>query len=239
MRLLPYLFFIFGYYVIRATLLLPVSREFYLAFLNVGQGDSIVIHSPDYGSAMVDTGYNYQANYLSARRSVFPICQLKTVIITHYDQDHVGGLDRVLRYCPTTPVADNLARGDLLALGSTRLAVLSPAVKNLSHEENDDSIVILLTRQDFTALLTGDAGTAVLETALSGLETYVDVYKVSHHGSKHNTSLNLLNKIRPKLCVISVGRNNFGHPSPDVLRDLKLVGCRTLRTDLDGTIVLY
>ncbi len=239
MRLLPYLFFIFGYYVIRATLLLPVSREFYLAFLNVGQGDSIVIHSPDYGSAMVDTGYNYQANYLSARRSVFPICRLKTVIITHYDQDHVGGLDRVLRYCPATPVADNLARGDLLALGSTKLEVLSPAVKNLSHEENDDAIVILLTRQDFTALLTGDAGTAVLETALSGLETYVGVYKVSHHGSKYNTSLNLLQKIRPKICVISVGRNNFGHPSPDVLHALELVNCTILRTDLDGTIVLY
>jgi len=239
MRLLPYLVFIFGYYVVRAVLLLPAGHEFYLTILNVGQGDSIVIHSPDYGPVMVDTGYNYQANYLSARRSVFPICQLKTVIITHYDRDHVGGLDRVLRYCPETAVADNLARGDLLTLGSTRLEVLSPAVKNLSHEENDDSIVVLLTRKDFTALLTGDAGTAVLESALSGLEIYVDVYKVSHHGSKYNTSLGLLQKLRPKICVIPVGRNNFGHPSPDVLRDLELVGCTTLRTDLDGTIVLY
>ncbi len=239
MRLLPYLFFIIGHYITRAIFLLPASREFSLTFLDVGQGDSIVIHNPSYGSVMVDTGYNYQANYLSARRSIFPICQLKSVIITHYDRDHAGGLERIIRYCPSIAVLDNLSKGDILVLGSARLEVLSPENKNLSHEENDDSIVTLLTGGGFRALLTGDAGKGVLERALSELNCHVDIYKVSHHGSKYNTSLRLLEKIRPKLCVVSVGRNSFGHPSPDVLRDLSSVGCKIFRTDYDGTIVIY
>lgn len=239
MKLLPYLIFVIGYYVIRAVVVVPANRSFYLAILNVGQGDGIFINSPGYGAFMVDTGFNYQANYLSARRSVFPICHLKTVFLTHYDFDHIGGLDRISRYCRHIDVKDNLSRGDFLTLGGVQIKVLSPPMKNSSHEENDDSIVMLLSFGDFRALLTGDAGITALEKAFSSLLGPVDVYKVSHHGSKYNTSFDLLSKLKPKICVISVGRNNFGHPSPNVLQDLESVGCKIYRTDLDGTIVLY
>jgi len=239
MKLIPYLVFIVLYYIVRATVVLPANQSFYLAFLNIGQGDSIVINSPGYGAFMVDTGFNYQANYLSARRSVFPVCRLKLVFITHYDFDHAGGLDRMLRYCRDIKIQDNLSSGDQLDLGSVKLEVLSPAKKDSSHEENDDSLVMLLSHGDFKAMLTGDAGTNVLETAFSGVTGHLDVYKVSHHGSKYNTSIDIIDKLQPKICIISVGRNTFGHPSPDVLRYLNSGGCKVYRTDLDGTVVLY
>ena len=239
MKLIPYLVFIVIYYIVRAAVIIPTNRSFYLTFLNVGQGDSIVIHSPGYGSFMVDTGFNYQANYLSARRTVFPICHLKSVFITHYDSDHAGGLDRIERYCRDIKIQDNLSLGDRLDLGSVTLQVLSPARKNSSHEENDDSLVMLLSYGGFKAMLTGDVGTNVLEIAFSEVTDRLDVYKVSHHGSKYNTSMDIITKLQPKICVVPVGRNTFGHPSPDVLQYLTSGGCKVYRTDLDGTIVLY
>jgi competence protein ComEC len=98
---------------------------------------------------------------------------------------------------------------------------------------------MLLTRGNFETLLTGDAGLEVLEKLplidLAGL----DVYKVSHHGSKYNNSFELINQLKPRYCIISVGKNNFGHPAQEVLADLKKSNCKVLRTDQDGTIVLY
>lgn len=239
MRALPYSFFIILYYLVRVLLVMSSNRTFYISFLNVGQGDSFVINSPRYGAVMVDTGFDYQANYMSARYAAFPVCHIKSVFITHYDSDHRGGLDRILRYCPNIKVEDNLSAGDFLTFGGASLEVLSPARKNSSHEDNDDSIVMLLSYGKFRSLLTGDAGVSILRKVLSDFTGHLDVYKVSHHGSKHNTDTGLVSKLKPKVCVVSVGKNNFGHPSQDILNILRLSGCKVYRTDIDGTVVLY
>ena len=248
MKLIPYLSFILLYYLIRILILTPQNGVFSISFLNVGQGDSIVINIPKYGQVMIDTGPDYQANYLSARESWFPICQIKSVIITHYDSDHSGGLNRMSNYCKKLKNYNNIKNGDTLHFGDTYLHVLNPAVEDISREENDDSIVILLDKGSFEALLTGDAGTAIVEELLPKIEAYtkdyvvnngLDVYKVSHHGSKYNTNFDIIRRLKPTSCVIPVGKNNFGHPSKEVISYLKDSGCRVYRTDLEGSVTFY
>jgi len=205
----------------------------------VGQGDSFVIDIPEYGHVLVDTGENYQSNYLSARSTVFPVCSIKSVFITHYDRDHAGGLSRIKKFCRNIRIYDNFSRGDTLRFSDVYFYVLSPAHKGTTHEENDESLVLLLKKGGFSALLTGDAGLDILENLLPGLPAGVDIYKVSHHGSPHNNSFKIVDWLKPKYCVISVGENNYGHPSKDVLADLDRAGCKVYRTDKDSTVVLY
>jgi len=247
-KLFPYVVFIVGYYLLRILLCLPQSDRFFISFLDVGQGDSFVINIPNYGRALIDVGIDYQSNYLSARQSAFPVCNIKSVFITHYDSDHAGGLERFSKFCRNITIYDNLSYEDVVDFGVVKLYVLSPPIKNSTHQENDDSLVMLLKYQDFEALLTGDAGLNALEPVGKIISDYkrkgiisggLDVYKVSHHGSPHNNSKGLIDALKPTRCIISVGKNNYGHPSKEVIRDLADAGCLVQRTDKDGTITLY
>jgi len=103
---------------------------------------------------------------------------------------------------------------------------------------NKTAIVTLLEFGNFQALLTGDVGVEEEEKFLPALGE-VEVLKVAHHGSKYSTSESLLATTRPKLAVISVGANNrYGHPAPEVLERLRVVGAQIRRTDLEGEIEL-
>jgi len=101
---------------------------------------------------------------------------------------------------------------------------------------NKTAIVALLEFGDFQALLPADVGIEEEEKILSALSE-VEVLKVAHHGSKYSTSERLLETIRPKLAVISVGANNrYGHPAPEVLSRLQAIGAKIRRTDLEGEV---
>lgn len=101
---------------------------------------------------------------------------------------------------------------------------------------NETSVVSLLEYGQFQTLLTGDIGFKEEQSFLADLGG-ADVLKVGHHGSKYSTSKDLLEKLKPALAVISVGlKNNYGHPSKEVLERLKEAGAKVWRTDLDGEV---
>ena len=248
MKLFPYIVFIVGYYLLRMLILLPRNTEFYISFLDVGQGDAFVINIPSYGQVLVDTGPDYQSNYLSARAAVFPVCTLRAVFVTHYDSDHAGGLNRINSFCRDLVVYDDLKLGDVMGYGITKVYVLSPPDRNPLRDVNDNSLVLLVKHRDFEALLAGDAGLGMLEPVSKIVDGYkhrglisgdLDVYKVSHHGSRYNSSKDLVRGLKPKRCVISVGKNNYGHPSKVVIQDLSDAGCLVQRTDVAGSITFY
>lgn len=116
--------------------------------------------------------------------------------------------------------------------------------KDLSNkitDENDKSLVILIDSGDFEILYTGDVSSSVLEKLkssrfLSLIDNGLDVYKVPHHGSPGSTNLKLLKMLKPIHCVISVGKNSYGHPSDKMLQELDSVGCIVHRTDVEGII---
>lgn len=99
---------------------------------------------------------------------------------------------------------------------------------------NQYSVVLKLSYGSFGALFTGDIGEK--EEALVGINELVDVLKVAHHGSKYSSSAEFLAVVRPKLAVISVGRNNYGHPTNEALARLTEAGAKIWRTDNQGEL---
>lgn len=116
-----------------------------------------------------------------------------------------------------------------------------PFLKGCRNTERQDanagSVALQAKFGDFSALFFGDLpGEIENSLALSGAVSRSLWLKVSHHGSASSTFPEMVQVVRPLWCSIGVGKNNYGHPNPEVLQRLKEVGCRVLRTDLEGTI---
>lgn len=139
----------------------------------------------------------------------------------------------------------NVFAGDSFEVDGVTFKILWPTKEFLEKsisDINDVSIVIFLDYGDFEALLTGDATDKVLgnidyDEIANLVDGDFDVLKVPHHGSKYSLHRDFYSKLKPKDCVVSVGKNNrFGHPSPLVMEYFEKTGCRVLRTDELGDI---
>ncbi len=127
-----------------------------------------------------------------------------------------------------------------------KMLVLSPpvdlkqsSVGYVADELNDLSLVMKMTFMDFTLLLTGDAGEVPLDVILKrGGDLEAGVLKVPHHGAKDALGFDIVNSIRPRVSVISVGPNAFSHPSPVTLDVLEEIDSIVFRTDLDGAVIV-
>lgn len=133
---------------------------------------------------------------------------------------------------------DKFNSNDGLVL-ATKWPDFSPMVlgaKAVSFNQNESSIIELLSYGQFDVLLTGDADTdSIIEAGRQ--KNKIEILKISHHGSKTGTNKELLETIKPDLAVISVGKKNiYGLPYPKTLEILKELGIKTLRTDQDGEI---
>ena len=151
-------------------------------------------------------------------------------------KDYVGGSGvRVVRVGNDTK----------MSIGKIHLDILNGIENNVGEkkvikdsETNDYSLVLVIKYGRFEALLTGDAPSGILEElSLQGyIPKTINYIKISHHGSKTGLTQALLELIKPQLAIISVGKNNYGHPAPEVLDLLKKNNVRIYRTDLDGDI---
>lgn len=105
---------------------------------------------------------------------------------------------------------------------------------------NEASITTLFSYGDFDILLPGDISSQEEEviSTETDIDKDIEVLKVAHHGSKYSSSEEFLERIDPKLAVISVGKNSWGHPTKEVLERLSQQAIKLLRTDLDGEIEL-
>lgn len=129
---------------------------------------------------------------------------------------------------------DNLATSDLPF--SFNGAVLGMStIENL----NNFSLAFLLEYGDSRALFLGDADSGIQEHILLNNTTLnkIDILKVPHHGARLSLSDNFLEKVIPKVAVISVGKNSFGHPDSDLIKKMQNLGIRVRRTDLEGEIM--
>jgi competence protein ComEC len=241
----------------------PGDRQPYLeaVFFDVGQGDAILVKTPDNRHLLVDGG-----DEGLGRKRILPylrehgITHLDYVVGTHGHQDHLGGLDEVLLKIPAEHVylpednssaahelLDRLRRvkylrrtasgGMMLRLGESVTARIFRV--NAAADENDRSTVLLIRYGKYQLLLTGDLSKEG-EEVLANRYPYLlrsAVLKVGHHGSNLASTSEWLRRVRPAVAVISVGTDNrFGHPGGMALRRLAASGAAIYRTDRHGTI---
>lgn len=236
------------------------QNELNIFYLDVGQGDSTFI-TINGCNMLIDSGNGQDGYYIVQFLKAQNIDKIDYFILTHCDEDHIGGAYKVLDelqigtlYMPSkendTQTYERLLKAiernninintnlkaskeTQYAIGNANWKVLSVDAKN---NLNDSSIVIELAYGNTKYLFMGDATTKV-EEMIEWNE--VDVLKVGHHGSNSSTSKQFLEKVKPKYAIISVGRDNSHNlPDIDIVDRLKNNNIKIYRTDESNTIWL-
>lgn len=244
------------------------SRMLTVTFLDVGQGDSILIETPSGQVILIDGGPD-RAVLAELGRSL-PVYErtIDLLVLTHGDADHVTGLVEVLRRYDVRRVLytgvekrsvvyetwlDEVndegatlitARvGQVFTFDETTAEVLFPFSDlsgQLLEPINDSSLFLRVVYGEIEYLFTGDASSVIEQQLVErNAQIDADVLKVGHHGSGSSSSSAFLKRVSPEFAVIQVGEGNaFDHPRQEVLDRLEAVGSRVLRTDRLGKIEL-
>lgn len=224
--------------------------------LDIGQGDASLIRLPGNVEVLVDGGRAWAYSRLEGALRALGVDDIDIVVATHPDADHIEALPQVLEHFgvgllitgPRKPgdEQDDLLRltaqkqrvrvvqvgaGTALDLSGAKLRFLGPQGDEL--EDNERSVVFVLEYRNYKALFTGDAP-FVSEKRWKSEK--VDILKVGHHGSATSTSDGFLDAFQPKVALIGVGNNTYGHPTQSALDRLNRHGVEIHRTDLEGAI---
>lgn len=236
-----------------------------VSFINVGQGDSILISTADHREILIDAGPPLAADSLVSYLHNRSVSVIDALIITHPDADHLGGAADVLRDftvlsvyhpgvakntsayssfiraaksegCPVHTASDTYPGEYLDLTRSATVEVLN--IDPTASDVNDASIVLEMRTPGKSFLFTGDIDSDVENRLIANhsFDLNVDVLKVAHHGSKYSTSDAFLAATSPEIAVISVGVNTYGHPTNETLSRLYADHVTVLRTDQMGTI---
>ena len=231
--------------------------------LDVGQGESVILTS-DGETALVDCGssnsYKDPGGLAADTLHSMGVRELSAVVVTHYHADHTNGLYEVLRRIPVQTIYlpdiedEYGVRERLVSLAEEKGAQVTYVTKETADTLGDTVLTIyppvqsggdlnelgltaLASAGDFDLLITGDMSGS---TEKKLVETYalpdIEVLVVSHHGSRYSSNIRFLKSVTPEAAVISVGDNNYGHPSEETLQRLLAVGADIWRTDQQGTI---
>ena len=238
----------------------PESENLTVHFIDVGQGDSILLDLGD-TEVLIDGGdkspgvVSYINDYVDGT--------IEVMVATHPHADHIGGLIGVLgafkvdeiwlngdtstsgTYSQFMSAVDSegaevhiARRGDTIHAGNLTFSVLSPV--NLGSDTNDNSIVLSLSYGQVDFLFTGDAQKEAEASMLAAdIVPDVDILKVGHHGSRTASSIQFLQAAKPECAIYMAGiGNSYGHPHPETISNLCEIGAKIYGTDIHGTITI-
>ena len=241
----------------------PVDGDIWVHFIDVGQGDSVLVHSAEH-AVLIDAGPVAATQNVVRHIENLGISVLDYVVATHPHSDHIGGLIGVLDrfevrelWMPDvlhdTATFENfldavernnisistVQAGDLMSAGVIQMTAVAP-VRSGYPNLNDYSIVLRMVYGITSFLFTGDAEAASEnDMVASGRNLQANVLQAGHHGSRTSSTEAFLDAVAPAAVVIQVGAGNqFNHPHPEVLERFAQRGIEVLRTDEWGTITL-
>lgn len=251
-----------------SSLELPVGDEknasFSLTMLDVGQGLSVLIEA-DGEYLLYDGGGRSTSSYVVSYLQQHGVDQIRWLVASHYDEDHISGLVGVLNtteveeallpdYTTDTRIYQSLQnaiaeqnvpvvtplQGDLYTLGSAEIEVVGPG-NNHYAKDNDNSLCLHVSYGNFQCLLTGDdEQNAEEDMVRSGQDLSCDVYVVGHHGSASSSSDALLDTAAPQYAFLSVDEGNpYGHLAEETLESIQRRGIALYRTDKQGEVTVY
>ncbi len=237
---------------------LSFPADWQIAACDIGQGDAVVVRDGD-RYALVDVGPDPKP--LAACLRTLGISRIDLLVLTHYDLDHIGGIDAVIGMVDSALVGvpeddqdeklkerlteggaavREAARGDTGALGELRWEILWPKRgSSVMQTGNDGSVIIGFDGRGIRSLFLGDLGEESQNAMRSASKPgKVDVVKVAHHGSA-DQSPELYATLGATVGLISVGADNgYGHPTDNVLDILQAAGTVAVRTDRHGLAVI-
>lgn len=265
MRFLKNIFY-FLIFAFILTSYLIFSFLFYkpkVVFFNVGQGSAVGIFNKK-TSLLYDVGPGEVLGRELHRFLPFGRKTIDGILISHYDKDHYGGLFKILKnyrvkflilneilpersfekqiklISPTTKII-KATKGTTIKTPFEFLVILNDAQGK--KEDNEKSLVVKLTQfysgilnQKVDFLLMGDLPNSVRDIFDFNLKS--DILLVPHHGSRYNISEELIQKVSPRLAVIQVGLNSYGHPHQETIDLLKKFNINFWRTDINGELIL-
>ena len=211
------------------------AGEWQIANCDIGQGDAMVLNLKNNRAILIDVGPEPQLIDRCLRQ--LGIREIPLIVLTHGHADHIGGLSGAKKNRSVGQIwFGNVFAGTRARIGDIDINVKWP-LEGSENTPNNSSISAVFSSPDFTLFAGGDLEPPA-QIQLRQQIGAVDIYKVSHHGSKFQDP-ELMQELSPALAVISVGATNtYGHPAPSTISALRDLGAKVLRTDRDGAVAI-
>lgn len=250
------------------AILLTQDRKLAVSFLDVGQGDSILIETPSGADVLIDAGRDRSA-LRRIGQELGPLDRtIDMVIATHPDADHIGGMPAVFEQYGVRSYVSSGVRSDsnpslalqgsvleeagvktILAKRGSRIHlgdgvyadVLFPDRMVPAMETNTGSVIVRLVYGSTAFMLTGDAPDEIEDwlVALDSDSLKSTVLKAGHHGSRTSSSEAFIAATDPEIVIVSAGKDNsYGHPHAEVVERIQNSGATLYSTAEQGTIRL-
>lgn len=245
-----------------STITFPSKNAEIIAF-DVQNADAFLIKSPKNRYFIIDTGKAaYKGGSSQAKVIMLKylkdkgIKNIEGMIITHFDNDHSGGSVDLMENLPVRHVYVNTFKNKSYTsiniyktIKSRKIPASVPVNNGIIYQEddftlktfkadkdndNENSIITLLSYKDFDMLFMGDAGIGAFNSLKKDIPENVEILKVGHHGAKNVVDTAMLNHLKPDISLISTGRNSFGHPRKGTLDTLR--NTRIYRTDINNSV---
>jgi len=231
------------------------AKSMKVHFINVGQGDSVLIQSPNGKNMLIDGGKKSEGVKVVSFLKSKGVSKLDFVVATHPDADHIGGLISVLNSISVGTFIDSgkthttdtyyemlqlidtknipykvPTEGEKIALDSALvLHVLNAA--SAGDDNNEASIVLKMNYGKESFLFMGDADVKSESEMVAKYDMKATVLKAGHHGSSTSTSQAFINEVKPVTTILSYGKDNsYGHPHSEVVNRLKAIGSKIYNT---------
>lgn len=232
-------------------------------FINVGQGDSILIQTPANKNILIDGGSPKAGQKVVDYLKKLDIAKLDLLIATHPDIDHIGGLPQVMRSIKVNKIIDSgkfyttktyfkymnhikqakiplttAVKGEYIHIDpSIKIKILNTYERRKNN--NQSSIVLKITYDDIDFLLMADVEKEQEQELRKEYQLEADILKIAHHGSRTSSSLEFLQEVNPKIALITYSKKNkYGHPVQQVIENLYRIQTSIYSTAVFGDIII-